>query len=98
MSSAAAVGTLVWLLVGLGAPAGAAPGSGQRDPFQPGTGAGEGRQPVASPIKGRVGDGERWQLWTTDERGRWLMLESMPPAGQDARAGEEIAAQRDGTS
>ncbi len=68
---------LTWL-----APARAS-GAVARDPFQPAARTGDpsaaGGAGSSRKIKGKVGDGERWQLWTTDERGRWCHLD--PAAG-----------------
>ncbi len=44
--------------------------STERNPFAPETAAHKSRID-RSPVKGVVGDGERWHFWTTDANGRW---------------------------
>ncbi|WP_213993266.1 hypothetical protein [Sodalis sp. dw_96] len=52
------------------APLSAEQKSAERNPFEPERASRESRTDSA-PVKGVVGDGERWHLWTADKKGRW---------------------------
>lgn len=54
----------------------------ERNPFRPETTAREAR-PGDPPIKGVVGDGERWHFWSVDGKGRWHRRDPAD-AGKDA--------------